>query len=138
MLRYKLSAIREDEVAAAAVGIDVLKCKLIAAAISGAFLGIGGVFYLQFYRYINPDIAFGIDFSILLCTIAIFGGMRFVVGPTIGAAILIPLSEALRISLGSTFTGIYLIFYGLILIVFIMFQPRGVYGFIRGRLAHAT
>lgn len=131
--RFKLVAIREDEDAAAAVGIDVRKCKLMAMSISGFMVGMAGTFYLQYFRYINPAAVFGLTLSIEICLIAIFGGMYEVLGPTIGAIILVPISEYLRITLGGTYAGSHEVIYGLLLILVIIFMPRGIYGYIKRR-----
>lgn len=126
--RYYLVAIREDEEAAAALGVPVGRYKLLAAVISGALTGIGGTFYAQYFAYINPESAAGLDLSVEILTVAIFGGMYGLLGPTIGSAILTPISEFLRIWLGGTYLGVHLMIYGLLLILIIIFMPRGILG----------
>lgn len=126
--RYYLVAIREDEEAAAALGVPVRKYKLLAAVLSGALSGIGGTFYAQYFLYLNPDSAAGLALSVEILTVAIFGGMYGLMGPTLGSAILTPISELLRIWLGGTYLGVHLMIYGLLLILVIVFMPRGVLG----------
>jgi len=128
-LREYLIAIREDEDVAASIGINITKYKLLALAISSFFTGLGGVFYFQYFRYINPHIAFGLETSLEMALIAIFGGMYSLWGPTIGSMILTPIAEYLRITLGGTYAGSHLIIYGVLLILVIRFLPKGVYGF---------
>jgi branched-chain amino acid transport system permease protein len=126
--RYYLVAIREDEEAAAALGVPVRNYKLLAAVISGALSGIGGTFYAQYFAYINPESAAGLDLSVEILAVAIFGGMYGLMGPTLGSAVLTPMSELLRIWLGGTYLGVHLMVYGLLLILVIIFMPAGVLG----------
>ncbi|MEM4969619.1 MAG: branched-chain amino acid ABC transporter permease [Sulfolobales archaeon] len=123
----KLVAIRENEEVAASIGIDVPRYKLIALLLSSFFTSLGGAFYLQYYRYIDPNTVFGLELSIDIAVMAIFGGMYSIWGPSIGALILVPTSEILRITLGGGYYGAYLIIYGMLLILILKLMPRGIY-----------
>jgi len=124
--RYRLLAIRENEDAAAALGVNVFRVKLYALLISAAFSAVGGTFYAQYYRYIDPATVFGPDLALEIMLIAIFGGIYDLFGPTIGSGILIPISECLRILLGGRYFGSYLIIYGIILILCVLRLPEGI------------
>jgi branched-chain amino acid transport system permease protein len=123
-------AIRENEDVAVSVGINVTKFKLFSLLISSVLVSLGGTFYFQYYRYIDPSTVFGLDTSLEIVIIAIFGGMYNVWGPILGAIILVPISEILRITLGGSYFGVYLIIYGLLLIIVLRFAPKGIYGMI--------
>ncbi len=125
-LKYYLIAIREDEDAAAALGISVNKTLLCAALISAFLTSIGGAFYVQYFRYIDPDSIAGIGLSVSIALISVVGGTSTLFGPSIGALILVPISEYLRLSLGAKFAGLHLLIYGVLLIVTIRFLPDGI------------
>jgi len=122
-----LIAIREDEDVSASIGINVTRYKLLALMISSFFVGIGGAYYICYFRYINPYVAFGLDTSLQMVLISIFGGMYSFWGPLIGSVILTPIGEYLRITLGGAYVGAHLLIYGLLLILIIRFLPKGVY-----------
>jgi branched-chain amino acid transport system permease protein len=118
------SMIREDEETAESIGIDTFKYKLIAMGFSSFLIAIGGTFYAQYFLYIHPDINFGMDIGIEVLLRPIIGGMGTVFGPVFGAFVLGPLSELVRTTLGK-YSGVYLMIYGLILMVVIIFIPGG-------------
>ncbi len=128
--RFKdyLIAIREDEDVAASIGINITRYKLMALLISSYFTGVGGSFYIYYFRYINPYTAFGLDTSLQMVLISVFGGMYSLWGSFIGSLVLTPIGEYLRITLGGTYVGSHLIIYGVLLIIIIRFMPRGVFG----------
>jgi branched-chain amino acid transport system permease protein len=137
--RYYLQAIREDDAAAAALGISVNKNLVKAAAISAFLVAIGGAFYIQYFRYIDPSTIAGFGMSLNLALVAIIGGSGTIFGPTIGAFIIIPLSEVLRLSAGTQLPGIQLFVYGVLLIITIIYLPKGIAsipGIMRARKAH--
>jgi branched-chain amino acid transport system permease protein len=127
-----LQAVRDNEDSAAALGVNVFRVKLGAIAISGALMSAGGAFYLQYYRYIDPHIAYGPAISVEALLAAIVGGMGTVFGPLLGAAVLHLLGEATR-GLLEQAPGANLIAYGVLLVVVIMFLPRGIAGLFEAR-----
>jgi branched-chain amino acid transport system permease protein len=127
-LRYYLVAIRESEEAAAALGIPVRRYKLVAAIISGALTASAGVFYAQYFMYVNPEGTAGVEMSVELLLIALFGGKSTILGPTIGAAIIVPLSEYLRYTLGGVYAGLHRVIFSIVLIVLVLFLPQGIWG----------
>lgn len=125
-------AIRENEDAAAALGVNVFQYKLIALGISASLTALAGTFYAQYYSYIDPNLAFGSDVSINAIIPAIIGGVGTVWGPIAGALLLLPISE-LTGSLLANYSGMNMIVYGLILIIVIMYLPEGVVGFVQNK-----
>jgi branched-chain amino acid transport system permease protein len=122
-----LQAVRDNEDSAAALGVNVFRVKLGAIAISGALMAAGGAFYLQYFRYIDPHIAYGSAISVEALLAAIVGGMGTVFGPLLGAAVLHVLGEVTRGMLEHV-PGVNLIVYGVLLVVIVMFLPRGIMG----------
>jgi branched-chain amino acid transport system permease protein len=96
-LGYYMHAVRQDEQAAAAIGIDTTKTKLIAATLSAALTGAGGTFYAQYTQYIVPDDLITVALSIEIILRTIFGGSATVFGPILGSFILTPVAEATRV-----------------------------------------
>ena len=136
-LGYYFRAIREDEDAAAALGVDVLRYKVIAMAISGALTAIGGSFFTQYFLFIDPSIAFGVSVSVQILLRPIVGGVGTIWGPLVGALILTPLSELTRelvrnppafLSFIEGRAGVDVMLFGAILIIVILFMPNGVVG----------
>ena len=128
MERAALEAIGEDEDAAAAIGIDVLREKLKITALSTALTALGGALYAQYLMYLNPDIMSGVGVSFQIVFASIAGGMYSALGPTVGAAFTIGLNEGLRVLFGTHFIGAANTIYGALLVVFIIFMPRGIVG----------
>jgi branched-chain amino acid transport system permease protein len=136
-LGYYFQAIREDEEAAAALGVNVLRYKVIAMAISGALTAIGGSFFSQYFLFIDPSIAFSVSVSVQILLRPIVGGVGTIWGPLVGAALLTPLSELTRelvrdppgfLSFIEGRSGVDVMFFGAILIVVMLFMPNGLIG----------
>lgn len=125
-LGYYLEAIHNDEDAAEALGVDTAKVKLIAGAISAFACALGGTFYAQTLRYIDPAGVMGSMLSIDMALIAIIGGVGTVMGPVLGAFIIRPLDEITRTLLGNDVMGVNLMIFGAILILVIIYLPKGV------------
>jgi len=135
MARSAMEAIGEDETAAASVGIHVTRFKLAITALSAALTAVGGVAYAQYISYVNPDTLSGIGVSLRIVFAVVLGGMYSLLGPTVGTALTIALGEALRIAFGLRLIGMAETIYGLLLMVFIIFLPAGIYGSLRELLA---
>jgi branched-chain amino acid transport system permease protein len=120
-------AIRENESAAEALGINAFKYKLLAMAISSFLTAVGGTFYAQYYLHIDEESAFGVAISIEVLLGPIIGGAGTILGPVLGAGILEGLSETTRNLLGG-YSGVHLMVYGAILIFVIIFLPGGILG----------
>jgi branched-chain amino acid transport system permease protein len=122
-----LQAVRDNEDAARAIGVDPLRVKLGAIGLSGALMGAAGAFYLQVFQYIDPGIAYGPHTSIEALVAAIVGGLGTLWGPVLGALVLHLLGDFTR-SLFGELPGINMIIYGVVLIAIVMFAPRGILG----------
>ncbi len=121
---YYLTAIRNDQEAAQALGVNTTRYKLLAAIISAGMTAIGGTFYAQFVMYIAPEIVFGVNFSVIIAVICIIGGRGTLWGPLLGALLLHPAEELARHVSGGM-VGVDMMLYGLILMIVIRVQPNG-------------
>jgi branched-chain amino acid transport system permease protein len=135
-------AVRDDEDAAAALGIPVIRYKLTTMALSAAITSVAGAFYVQYYLFIDPDLAFGSAVSIQAILPAVIGGVGTIWGPVVGAAILGPLSDLTTTILRnppeflaflSGRGGLDVMIYGVLLIVIILVLPQGIYSAVRER-----
>src|SRR5437773_11799517 len=135
MARAAMDAIGEDETAAASVGIRVTRFKLGITALSAALIAVGGVLYAQYITYVNPETLAGVGVSLRIVFAVVLGGMYSLLGPTVGTALTISLSEYLRVKFGLKLIGMAETIYGLLLILFIIFLPAGIYGSLRDVLA---
>ncbi|PYN35228.1 MAG: branched-chain amino acid ABC transporter permease [Candidatus Rokuibacteriota bacterium] len=138
MARSAMEAIGEDETAAASVGIHVTRFKMGITMLSAGLTAVGGVAYAQYISYVNPDTLAGIGVSLRIVFAVVLGGMYSLLGPTVGTALTIALGEYLRIVFGLRFIGMAETIYGLLLIVFIIFLPSGIYGSLREVVARLT
>jgi branched-chain amino acid transport system permease protein len=125
-LGYYLTAGGEDKEAAEALGVNVARCKLYAMMLSTFFTALGGTFYAQLVRYIHPRGIMSLDLSFEIAFIAIVGGRGTVAGPILGSILLVPFAELTRLYLGGSFLGIHLVVYGILLMIVILFQPKGI------------
>jgi len=123
-------AVREDHDAAEALGVNTFKIQMIAMALSAGITAMAGTVYAQYLLYIDPDSVFGTLNSVEIMLRPIIGGAGTVFGPLLGSVILTPLAEYSRLALQS-YSGVYLMWYGMILIVVIIFLPNGVMGIIK-------
>ena len=137
MLRTALEAIADDEDAAAAAGIDVTAEKLKITVLSAVMTAFAGALYCQYQMFISPDTVSGIGISLQMVFAAVVGGLFVSLGPTVGAAITILLGEGLRIGFGTKAVGYDNLVYGVLLVLFIIYMPRGILGSIQGWLGRA-
>ena len=139
MSRYALEAISEDEDASAAVGVQVTREKLKVTVLSAVMTAFAGAMYCQYQMFISPDTIGGVGISLQIVFAVVVGGIYNALGPTIGAVITIMLAEILRISIGTAnvcvadgvcfnAAGVPLLIYGILLMVFIIFLPKGIVG----------
>ncbi|MCE2658845.1 MAG: branched-chain amino acid ABC transporter permease [Rubrivivax sp.] len=123
----RLQAVRDNEDAASAIGVDPYRTKLAAITLSGAFMGAAGAFYVQVFQYIDPGIAFGAHVSVEALVGAIVGGMGTLWGPVAGAVVLHLLADLTR-NLFGQLPGLNMVIYGAVLVLIVMFLPRGLAG----------
>ena len=133
-----LAAVRDGEESAAALGVDVFRVKLAAIAMSASLMSAGGIFYVQYFHYIDPHIAYGPGVSVEALLGPIVGGLGTLFGPLLGAAVLQALGEITR-NLAGDVPGVSLVAYGLALVGIVTFLPRGVAGLLgRGEPARGA
>jgi len=134
MARYAMEAISEDEDAAAAAGVNVTAEKLKITLISALMTALAGAIYCQYQMFISPDTVSGIAVSLQMVFAVIVGGLYVSLGPTVGAVITILLAETLRIGFGTKAVGWDNLVYGVLLVLFIIFLPKGILGSIFEKL----
>jgi branched-chain amino acid transport system permease protein len=125
-------AIRENDIAAQCSGVNLIYYKVTAFAISAAIGGVGGAFYANWFKFIHPDM-FKFWESILILCLIVLGGLGSIKGTMLGALVLIPLSEVLRMILPqSMFSARYMI-YGIILVLMMRWRPEGLIPFAKSQ-----
>ena len=124
-------AVRENEQAAQAAGIDVVGYKLVATALSAFLTALGGTFYAHYVTFIDPHTLLNMNMALEITIYAIVGGLGTLWGPLLGAVVLVPLSEVMRATLGHSYAGIHLAVYGLALIAIMLFASDGLVGLFR-------
>jgi branched-chain amino acid transport system permease protein len=138
MARPALLAIADDEDAAASIGINVSWQKLKITMLSAALTAFGGGLYAQYQMYINPATVSGIAISLQIVFAVVAGGMFVQFGPTVGALFTLLLAEGLRVLIGNQYPGADTTIYGLMLILFIIYMPKGILGAILGSVKPGT
>lgn len=126
----QLTAVRDDEVAAARGGISPSRRKLAALALSAAIAAAAGTFYAQFILVIDPSSVFDITLSVQIVMMAVLGGMNSYLGATVGAVILVPISQYLSNTF-SAHPGVDLASYGAVLVLLTLYLPYGLLGLLR-------
>ena len=122
----QLLALRENEDAAAALGIDLVRTKTAALTLSGGLTALGGVLYAQTYLYVDPSISFGVERSVEMLLVAMIGGAGSVWGPILGAIVLHIIADVSRAWIATP--GFAPMLYGVVLLVIIGLLPRGIIG----------
>jgi branched-chain amino acid transport system permease protein len=130
-LGYYFRAIREDMVAASALGVNPYYYKHVANAINAAFTALAGTFYAQYVLFLDPASVFSIWISVLVLLVPVLGGRGTLWGPMLGALVLIPLSEITRIYLGGEGRALHLLVYGFLIMVISILEPHGLVSLIQ-------
>jgi branched-chain amino acid transport system permease protein len=128
-----LLAIRQNELAAEAAGINARLWKMRSLVVSGMMAAVAGGFYARVLVVITPDSVFGMLVSAQAVVVTLFGGVASVWGPLIGAAILVPLAETLQAELGTYLPGIQGVVYGIAIIAIMLLSPDGLFWTVRDR-----
>lgn len=135
-------AVRDDETAAASLAINTMRYRLITVALSCALTAVAGAYYTQYYFFVGPDQAFGSAVSIQAIIPVVIGGIGTIWGPLIGALVVGPLSQGIAsmlrnpppfLSFLQGVTGLDIAVYAALLIVIVLFMPKGIYGTLRER-----
>jgi branched-chain amino acid transport system permease protein len=129
---YYFRAIKESHDVARVLGINVVWYRLIAIMISAFLTAMAGTFYAQYILYLDPDSVLILPISVQIVLISMLGGAGSILGPVIGAVILMPVSEVTRVMLGHKGTGIDMMIYGALITVISVYQPKGVWGLLTG------
>jgi branched-chain amino acid transport system permease protein len=125
-LGYYLTAFRENEDAARALGVRTGKVRLIAMALSSFLSALIGTFYAQYVVFIDPTSVVRIQISVQVALFAIVGGIGTALGPAIGAMIFVPITILLRAKMGTSLPGLHMIIYGIILVLVLLYMPQGI------------
>ena len=131
-----LLAIRQNELAAEAAGINARLWKMRSLVVSGMMAAVAGGFYARVLLVVTPDSVFGMLVSAQAVVVTLFGGVASVWGPVIGAAILVPLAETLQAELGTYLPGIQGVVYGVAIIAVMLLSPDGLFWTVRDRWFH--
>src|SRR5471030_3025358 len=132
---YYLVAIGEDEDAAEAIGVNAMRIKRDIYMISAFLTALAGTFYVQYIYFIDPNTAFNFNISVEAALVSIVGGVGTLWGPVIGTVLLEATSALLQTWLGSSFGGVQLTVYALILMAVILWRPTGLLGVLTGAYA---
>ena len=136
-LGYQWLAVREEPEAAEAVGVDLFRARIAAVAVSSALTALGGVFQAFYFSNLFPEQVFSMGRSIEIILPAIVGGIGTLIGPILGAFILTPLGELLTFLIEATgfdLPGLKQLFYGVALVVIVVYRPDGVWPWLADRL----
>jgi branched-chain amino acid transport system permease protein len=134
-LGYGFATIRDDELAAEALGVPTLRLKLIATTISGALMGMAGAPYPYYIGYLQPDSTFGLEYAVNSIAMPLIGGTTSWVGPLIGAVLLGSLQQIATVTISSAAN---LLIVGLLLVDFVIIAPNGIVGLVRDRRTTAA
>jgi len=137
---YQLAGVREDEDAAEALGTASRRLKVIAIALSAALTSVGGSLWAQYIGFVDPFYVFSVDLSVRFALHTIIGGMGVALGPFLGAILITALETSLRAhfsGIKGAYVGLYLVTYGVMLILVVRFVPEGLTG-LAGRLRART
>jgi branched-chain amino acid transport system permease protein len=125
---FYFRAIKESHDVAKVLGINFVRYRLAAIMISAFLTAMAGTFYAQYILYLDPESVLILPISVQIVLVSMLGGAGSIMGPVIGAAILIPISELTRVWLGYKGTGIDMIIYGTLIMLISVYQPKGVWG----------
>lgn len=131
-LGYQMRALKNSHDAAEVVGVDTYRVKLKVNLLSAGIMGAFGTFYAQYQFFIDPDTVMGFwTISVKVALMTILGGMGTVWGPVLGAAILVPIDEWTNAVFTGGYAAVGRLFYGLILVALILWEPRGILDLLR-------
>jgi branched-chain amino acid transport system permease protein len=125
---FYLKAVREGQDTAESLGVNSTRVKLSAMALSAFLAALCGAFFAQYNYRVDPPMVMSLDMSMKFVLITILGGLGTFYGPLLGAALLIPLQEYTRAYLGGIGGGVDLIIFGLLIIIVVVYQPKGIMG----------
>jgi ABC-type branched-chain amino acid transport system, permease component len=130
-LGFGFGAIRDDELAAEASGVQTLRLKLIATTLSGAFMGMAGAPFPYYIGYLQPASAFGLEYAVNSIAMPMIGGTTSWIGPLVGAILLGSAQQYATVTISS---AVNLLIVGLMLVAFVIIAPNGLVGLVQERL----
>lgn len=122
---YYLMALRDDQLAAASLGINVARFKMIGWLVTALLTALAGIMYAVYIQFLSPGFSFSITQSVLYAVIPIIGGIGTLAGPVIGTFLMVPLEHVSQTQFGGTYGAITYVAYGLVLILLIIYAPEG-------------
>ena len=137
-LGYQLIATREREAAAMALGIETVRLRLLAVALSAGLAATVGTFHAMYLTFIEPEAVFSLTLSIQIAMFALIGGLGTVIGPLLGTLLVVPVTELARGWLGAEAIGLHGFVYGTVLVLAVLFMPNGIIGLFKGRFGGAA
>ncbi len=129
---FYFRAIKESHEVAKVLGINFVRYRLAAIVLSAFLTAMAGTFYAQYILYLDPESVLILPISVQVVLVAMLGGAGSLMGPVIGAAILLPISEMTRVWLGYKGTGSDMMIYGTLIMLISVYQPKGVWGLLSG------
>jgi branched-chain amino acid transport system permease protein len=135
---YWWRAVKDNPEAAESLGVEVFRSKMAAAGVSAFLTAIGGAFYAAFVAYIDPESVMSFRFSLLFALPAVLGGIGTLWGATVGAALLIPITEITRSYLGGSGSGLDLVIYGVLIMLVSLSKPEGILSLFQRRQGRAA
>jgi branched-chain amino acid transport system permease protein len=130
-LGFGFAAIRDDELAAEASGVETLRLKLIATTVSGALMGMAGAPFPYYIGYLQPSSAFGLEYAVNSIAMPMIGGTTSWIGPLVGAILLGSVQQYATVTISS---AVNLLIVGLMLVAFVIVAPRGLIGLVQEQL----
>jgi branched-chain amino acid transport system permease protein len=127
---YYFRAIKESHELAMVLGISFVRYRLLATMLAAFLSAAAGTFYAQYILYLDPESVIILPISVQVVLISMLGGAGTILGPVVGAAILVPISEITRVELGHKGTGVDMMVYGALIWLISVYQPKGVWGFL--------
>jgi branched-chain amino acid transport system permease protein len=127
-LGYYMRAVRDNEEAAESLGVPAFRSKMITIVLSACMTAVGGGFYALFISFVDPRSVLSVELSIQILVFCIVGGIGTLWGPVLGAALLVPVGEFIRLAAGTNLPGASAIVYALVLIVIALMLPQGLAG----------
>jgi branched-chain amino acid transport system permease protein len=127
---YYFRAIKESHELAMVLGISVVRYRLLATMLAAFLSAAAGTFYAQYILYLDPESVIILPISVQVVLVSMLGGAGTILGPVVGAVILVPISEITRVELGHKGTGVDMMVYGALIWLISVYQPKGVWGWL--------
>jgi branched-chain amino acid transport system permease protein len=127
---FYFRAIKESHELAMVLGISFVRYRLLATMLAAFLSAAAGTFYAQYILYLDPESVIILPISVQVVLVSMLGGAGTILGPVVGAAILVPISEITRVQLGHKGTGVDMMVYGALIWLISVYQPKGVWGWL--------